>query len=152
MNDLYRACPRCGETDVRSLGENVCGYCGCLFKISSRGRSTAASRISTLEAELKRIYADKQAWANICLSEENDRLIDRISTLEAENKRLREALRPFAEFPSRGVYGGPLCSARGIYEDGTDEDTARHRGWLDPKDFARARDALQPNTAEDGAR
>ena len=54
-------------------------------------------------------------------------------------KELLNVLKPFVEFPLKGIHGGPLCVAKGLYEDGTDENSARHKGSLDPKDFEKAR-------------
>ena len=56
----------------------------------------------------------------------------------AKIKQLRAALRPFACAPSHGIHGGPMTTAILVYEDGTDEDSARHHGRLSPPDFERA--------------
>jgi len=44
--------------------------------------------------------------------------------------------------PERGVHGGPLTCLRAVYEDGTDEDTARHRGVVSHGAVAKARAVL----------
>ena len=53
-------------------------------------------------------------------------------------ERLLAALKPFADAPSHGIHGGPMTTAILVYEDGTDEDSARHHGRLSPPDFERA--------------
>lgn len=42
-------------------------------------------------------------------------------------RQMREALAVLTP-ASHGVYGGPFVMAKFIYEDGTDEDGARHKG------------------------
>lgn len=49
--------------------------------------------------------------------------------------------------PMRGVHGGPLCTIKGIYEDGTDEVSARHRGNIAHEDMQRLTDALAAYSA-----
>ena len=67
----------------------------------------------------------------------------RAERAEAEAERLREALKPFASVPPHGVSGGPLVQAVLTYEDGTNENTARHRGCIPPEKFRAARAALE---------
>lgn len=45
--------------------------------------------------------------------------------------------------PLRGVCGGPLVCAKAIYEDGTDENTKRHKGSISPEDYRRACSTLE---------
>lgn len=45
--------------------------------------------------------------------------------------------------PLHGVYGGPLVCTKAIYEDGTDENTKRHKGSISPEDYYRARATLE---------
>lgn len=66
-----------------------------------------------------------------------------ITALQLRIKELEVALRPFAEAPAAGLHGGPMVIAHLIYEDGTYEDTARHRGMIDPVHFRRARSTLK---------
>lgn len=80
------------------------------------------------------------------LRAENERLQRELvladgQTLDAEARiaELEKALEPFAKAPSHGVYGGPMVQAILIYEDSTDENTARHRGRIGPDAFRHAR-------------
>lgn len=65
-----------------------------------------------------------------------------VQALRAQIAMMRKALEPFAKIPLHGIHGGPLTCARPLYEDGTDEDSARHKGNLSPNDFKQARAAL----------
>lgn len=56
-------------------------------------------------------------------------------------KRLCDALAAVLP-PSNGICGGPLVGLRAIYEDGTDEDSARHRGWISHEAVKLARQTL----------
>lgn len=67
--------------------------------------------------------------------------------LVAEIRKLREALKAVIP-PARGLFGGPLIGCKAIYEDGTNEDTKRHRGWIDHADYRRARAALADGEKE----
>ena len=69
-----------------------------------------------------------------------------LQSLTAERDRLRKALEPFAAVPSHGIHGGPLVVATVLYEDGTEEDSARHKGRLSSDEFKRARTALKEKT------
>lgn len=51
--------------------------------------------------------------------------------------------------PSHGIHGGPLVGLKAIYEDGTDENTARHRGWVSHEAVARLRGMLLSRTVSD---
>lgn len=73
-----------------------------------------------------------------------DELAEQLRTLTADKVRLEGALRPFAEIALHGVHGGPMTSCRGVYEDGTDEHSARHKSTLDSRHFEAARAALSP--------
>lgn len=45
--------------------------------------------------------------------------------------------------PLHGVCGGPLVCTKAIYEDGTNENTKRHKGSISPEDYYRARATLE---------
>jgi len=49
---------------------------------------------------------------------------DRLAALKAELVEALEKVLP----PLHGIHGGPLVQLVATYEDGSDEDTARHRG------------------------
>ena len=66
----------------------------------------------------------------------------KVELVQKERDEARAALQPFAEAPPHGIYGGPMVQAKLIYEDSSDENTARHRGRIDPKAFQRARAVL----------
>lgn len=59
-------------------------------------------------------------------------------------EEMREALQELLP-PEYGVSGGPFVGAKCIYEDGSDENTARHRGWISHEAVARARKAMEPS-------
>lgn len=44
--------------------------------------------------------------------------------------------------PLHGIHGGPLTCVVGVYEDGTEENSARHRGQIDPSKVKAAHEAL----------
>lgn len=52
------------------------------------------------------------------------------------------ALEPFAMVPESGIHGGPLVVAKVLYEDGTDENSARHKGTITSDEFRAARSTL----------
>lgn len=65
-----------------------------------------------------------------------------------EIERLRAALRDV--LPSeRGIHGGPLVQMVATYEDGTEENSARHKGRISHEAVSRARAALSPSTQPD---
>ena len=72
---------------------------------------------------------------------------DPLPKTAAEIRKLREALKAVIP-PARGLFGGPLIGCKAIYEDGTNEDTKRHRGWIDHADYRRARAALADGEKE----
>lgn len=70
----------------------------------------------------------------------------RADALAARVAELEGALEPFANAPSHGLWGGPMVQAVLVYEDGTDENTKRHKGRLSPDVFERASAALHPRS------
>lgn len=75
-------------------------------------------RIALLKGELGRLKLDARAYANVALSEENDRLIDEIA-------RLRTAIKPFADL------AGKLDAAPNLVGLLTEEDFKRAAAALD---------------------
>ena len=79
---------------------------------------------------------------------------DALTALAAENERLREALKRFANVPTRGTCGGPLVCAQTAYEDGSggeDLGISPHwPGYMPHEWFTRARAALTGKEAGDG--
>lgn len=61
---------------------------------------------------------------------------------------LAAALGPLMKVPPHGIYGGPLCCLKAIYEDGTDENSSRHKGYIAPSEWERAREALAKYEAQ----
>lgn len=67
---------------------------------------------------------------------------DELDRLTAEIARLREALKPFADIPPNGDYGGPMVRATIHYEDQLSSST--HIGpRLSAAAFRAARQALE---------
>lgn len=77
------------------------------------------------------------------IREHSQPLADELATVKAELDELREALERLCRLPQHGIHGGPLTLVKGLYEDGTDETSARHCGSLDPLDFKHARAILE---------
>ena len=71
----------------------------------------------------------------------NAALIAAAPTLLAQRDALADALRALLP-PERGIHGGPLVCGVWRYEDGTDENSARHKGQIAPHTVAKARAAL----------
>ena len=83
-------------------------------------------------------------------------LIERLARRQATNiialcdeiERLREALKPFANIPTHGAYGGPLVAGHVWYEDGSSgcgdaKYAPVHGAIINRHDLARARKALE---------
>ena len=90
----------------------------------SRGVQAALADLDTLEKaheEIVHLYA--QHREDEAALEEAGKVIGR-----------------FANAPQHGLHGGPLVQAVLTYEDGTDENTARHRGCIDSTALSLARD------------
>lgn len=74
--------------------------------------------------------------------------------LDVENVRLRSELEAAREAlasvlpPTHGIHGGPLVGLRAVYEDGTDESSARHRGWIAHGTIEAARAALTTTVSQ----
>lgn len=67
---------------------------------------------------------------------------DEVLSLIARVERLEGVLRSVLP-PKRGIHGGPLVGLKARYEDGTDENSARHKGWIDHATVEAARAALK---------
>jgi len=66
-----------------------------------------------------------------------------VATLTARVAELEAGLRAFANVPSHGAYGGPLVTAKIIYEDETEARVGKYAS-LGHEPFSRARALLQP--------
>jgi len=100
-----------------------------------------------LKRALARFTADKAEIERLTLLyREAVQLADanrrRAEAAEARVRVLEEALRAFADAPSHGVHGGPMIQAILTYEDGTDENSARHRGRIAAAALEKAKAAL----------
>lgn len=74
----------------------------------------------------------------------------RAESAEAEVARLRkvverakEVIEPFADVPLNGTFGGPLCGAKALYEDGSDDKYTPDNSVLGHEPFRRARRFLE---------
>ena len=83
-----------------------------------------------------------------------ERMAESFTAQQAEIERLREALKRFANVPTRGTCGGPLVCAQTAYEDGSggeDLGISPHwPGYMPHEWFTRARAALTGKEAGDG--
>ena len=74
------------EAELEASLEHMGGYLGIEIEDNEK-----------LRAELAHIHKDRTAWANVELSEENDRLIADNEKLRAEIGRLRELVKDLAD-------------------------------------------------------
>jgi hypothetical protein len=105
----------------------------------------AADRIRALEGERDEA---REIAANFTQVERFSAMKARAERLQAQVEELREGLRPFAEVPLEGEYGGPMVSVRILYEDMM--STSVHVGTkhLKPSDFRRAHSLLSKQEKE----
>jgi hypothetical protein len=117
-------------------------------------KALAEGECTRLRAEVDALISDR---VNPDLLDERNQLLaeverlkaacDKFSNSEIEQgdwkqraERAEAALRSMLP-PSHGVYGGPLCGMKAVYEDGTDESTARHTGFIPHEVVEKARAA-----------
>jgi hypothetical protein len=70
--------------------------------------------------------------------------------IAALKKEAADVVRPFAEMPLEGTFGGPLCGAKGLYEDGSEPEYNPDRSILGREPFCAARSFLDTLERRDG--
>ena len=75
---------------------------------------------------------------------------DEADALAALKKEAADVVRPFAEMPLEGTFGGPLCGAKGLYEDGSEPEYNPDRSILGREPFCAARSFLDTLERRDG--
>lgn len=70
--------------------------------------------------------------------------------IAALKKEAADVVRPFAEVPLEGTFGGPLCGAKGLYEDGSEPEYNPDRSILGREPFCAARSFLDTLERRDG--
>ena len=83
-----------------------------------------------------------------------NRLSSALAAKDAEiaalKKEAADVVRPFAEMPLEGTFGGPLCGAKGLYEDGSEPEYNPDRSILGREPFCAARSFLDKWEGRDG--
>lgn len=75
-------------------------------------------------------------------SERSQDQATRIHGLKESIRNAIAAMEPFAKIAAHGIHGGPMTCAKAVYEDGTNEDSARHRSHIPPEAFEKLRLAI----------
>lgn len=109
----------------------------------------AFNRITELEAKLQRLGRElnlaKYGEPDFAWEIHKDAVADleaRLAAAEAGEDALAEAAKPFADAPAHGMWGGPMVEEILTYEDGSDENSARHKGRISPAKFKAIRKAI----------
>lgn len=90
-----------------------------------------------------------EVFARVAADEAITALRAERDALRAQLATARAALAPFAAAPLHGIHGGPMVQAILVYEDGSNENSARHKGRISPSAFTAARAALLDTPAPD---
>lgn len=132
-----------GEREIMAKALTLARDTFIKYEALHRAKGTSEANF---KADANGILAAEMQGA-LCGTEVSESDRTRAEAAEASNARMREALEAVTP-PSHGVCGGPCVGARVIYEDGTDENTARHKGWISHEAYNRARAALSPKEGE----
>lgn len=114
--------------------------------------TTAQTEARAVESVRKWLDGGCSSWG--LPSQQIEMLLSALAAKDAEiaalKKEAADVVRPFAEMPLEGTFGGPLCGAKGLYEDGSEPEYNPDRSILGREPFCAARSFLDKWEGRDG--